>query len=144
MLKWPFHSNLFSKHGSNIFAKLKKQWQLILFRNKFSGFPWLYVRLFFTLLWQRVQLVTTSLLSFEAGKLEFFLQMLEVFFQGPLSFFKNPEVLKIQNQFFEKMTVFGGKSVRKAPNMAFFGALRAHRGFFCSFTTIATVEFFGA
>ena len=32
------------------------------------------------------------------------------------------------------MTGFGGKSVRKAPNMAFFGALRAYRNTFCSFT----------
>ena len=32
------------------------------------------------------------------------------------------------------MTVFGGKSVKNAPNMAFFGALRANRGTFCSFT----------
>ena len=32
------------------------------------------------------------------------------------------------------MTGFGGKSVRKVPNMAFFGALRGYRGTFCSFT----------
>ena len=32
------------------------------------------------------------------------------------------------------MTVFGGKSGKNAPNMAFFGALRANRSTFCSFT----------
>ena len=32
------------------------------------------------------------------------------------------------------MTVFGGKSGKNAPNMAFFVALRANRGNFCSFT----------
>jgi len=31
------------------------------------------------------------------------------------------------------MTGFGGKSVGKAQDMAFFGALRAYRSFFCSF-----------
>jgi len=32
------------------------------------------------------------------------------------------------------MAVFGGKSVKNAPNMAFFGALRANSSTFCSFT----------
>ena len=32
------------------------------------------------------------------------------------------------------MTGFGEKSVKNAPNMAFFGALRANRSAFCSFT----------
>ena len=32
------------------------------------------------------------------------------------------------------MTVFGGKSGKNAPNMAFFGALRANKGTFCSIT----------
>ena len=36
--------------------------------------------------------------------------------------------------FLKKMTVFGGKLGKNAPNMAFFGALRANRGTFCSFT----------
>ena len=75
-------------------------------------------------------LVTNGSLSFEARKLEFFPQMLEFFSQGPPAFFKNPEVLKIQSSFLEKMTVFGGKSVGKAPNMAFFGALHAYRSIF--------------
>ena len=32
------------------------------------------------------------------------------------------------------MAVFGGKLVKKSPNMAFFGALRANTSTFCSFT----------
>ena len=43
---------------------------------------------------------------------------------------KTPEVLKILSYFFEKMTVFGGKLGKNAPNMAFFSALRANRGTF--------------
>ena len=60
-----------------------------------------FLTLFETAVWQAFLhfygsgLVTTGSLSFEARKLEFFHQMLEFFFPGPLSFFKNPEVLKI-------------------------------------------------
>ena len=53
-----------------------------------------------------------------------------------MSFFKNPQVLKIRSGFFfeKEMTVFGGKLVKNAPNLAFFGALRANRSTFGSFT----------
>ena len=38
------------------------------------------------------------------------------------------------------MTVFGGKLGKNAPNMAFFGALRANRSTFCSFTYSKSAE----
>ena len=42
----------------------------------------------------------------------------------------NVLTVKFQSQFFEKLTGFGGKLGKNAPNMAFFGALRANRGTF--------------
>ena len=64
------------------------------------------------------------LLSFEARSLSFSPNAW-VFPQGrALSFFQKPWSFEdLELVFLEKMTVFGGKSVRKAPNIAFFGAL---------------------
>ena len=46
-----------------------------------------------------------------------------------------PKTPNLQNfRVFEKKVVFSGKSVKNAPNMAFFVALRANRSTFCSFT----------
>ena len=67
-------------------------------------------------------------MSFEARKLEFFLQILE-FFPRALEFIQKPRSFE-DLEFFERMPVFGGKSGKNAPNMAFFGALRTNRSIF--------------
>ena len=58
-----------------------------------------------------MKLVTTGSLSFEAKKLEFFLQMLEFFPRALEFFFKNPEVLKIWNNFFWKKIAGLGEKI---------------------------------